>query len=106
MSVAHFTDSNFKKDVLESQTPVVVDFWATWCGPCKMIAPVVDELAKEYHGKVKIGKINIDENSQVATNYGVMSIPTLMFFKHGKVMDQVVGALTKQELKRKIEAIL
>jgi thioredoxin 1 len=106
MSVAHFTDSNFKKDVLESQTPVVVDFWATWCGPCKMIAPVVDELAKEYHGKVKIGKINIDENSQVATNYGVMSIPTLMFFKHGKVMEQVVGALTKQELKRKIEAIL
>jgi len=106
MSATHFTDANFKKDVLESSMPVVVDFWATWCGPCKMIAPIVDELAREYHGKVKIGKINIDENSKVATNYGVMSIPTLMFFKQGKIMEQVTGALSKQDLKRKIEAIL
>jgi len=106
MSATHFTDANFKKDVLESSIPVVVDFWATWCGPCKMIAPIVEELAKEYHGKVKIGKINVDENSQVATNYGIMSIPTLMFFKQGKVMNQVAGALSKQELKRKIEEIL
>jgi len=103
MSTHHFTDVNFKKEVLDSQLPVMVDFWASWCGPCKMIAPVVDELAKEYVGKMKIGKVDIDTNSKVATQWGVMSIPTIMFFKNGKVANQLVGALNKVELKRNIE---
>ncbi len=103
MSIEHFTDSNFKKEVLGSNIPVLVDFWANWCGPCKMIAPIVDELAKEYAGKMKIGKVDVDDNSSVASQYGVMSIPTLIFFKNGKVMDQVSGALNKSSLKQKIE---
>ena len=103
MSIQHFTDSNFKKEVLESSAPVLVDFWANWCGPCKMIGPAVEELAKEYAGKVKIGKIDVDSNPHSASSYGVMSIPTLMFFKGGKVMDQVTGALSKAALKQKIE---
>jgi thioredoxin 1 len=103
MSILHFTDSNFKKEVLESNLPVLVDFWANWCGPCKMIAPIVDELAKEYAGKMKIGKVDVDSNSAVASKYGVMSIPTLIFFKNGKIMDQVSGALNKTALKQKIE---
>jgi thioredoxin 1 len=103
MSLLHLTDSNFKKEVLESDIPVLVDFWATWCGPCKMIAPVVEELAKEYAGKVKIGKLDVEESPKAASQYGVMSIPTLIFFKSGKVMDQVVGALNRPDLKKKIE---
>jgi thioredoxin 1 len=103
MSIQHFTDSNFKKEVLESNIPVLVDFWANWCGPCKMIGPVVEELAKEYAGKMKIGKLDVDTNSSSASTYGVMSIPTLIFFKNGKVMDQVSGALNKPALKQKIE---
>jgi len=106
MSSLHFTDSSFKKDVLDSDLPVVVDFWAPWCGPCKMLAPILDELAKEYDGKVKVGKINIDENPKTATHYGVMSIPTVMFFKNGKISGQIVGAVSKQEFKKKIEANL
>ena len=106
MSIAHFTDANFKKEVLESALPVLVDFWAAWCGPCKMIAPAVEELAREYAGKMKIGKLDVDSNSRTATSYGVMSIPTLIFFKKGKVMDQIVGALNKAELKKKIEESL
>ncbi|MDD5725489.1 MAG: thioredoxin [Candidatus Omnitrophica bacterium] len=103
MSTQHFTDLNFKKEVLESDLPVMVDFWATWCAPCKMLSPLVDELAEEYRGRIKIGKIDVDTNSKIATEYGVMSIPTVMFFKNGKVSDQFVGALSKPELKRKIE---
>lgn len=103
MSLLHFTDANFNKEVLESSVPVVVDFWATWCGPCKMIAPAVEELAKEYAGKAKIGKVNIDENPRVTNHYGIMSIPTIAFFKNGKVMDQAVGAISKGDLKKKIE---
>jgi len=103
MSVHHFTDSNFKKEVLESSLPVLVDFWASWCGPCKAIVPVVEELAKEYSQKIKIGKVDVDSNPNTATTYGIMSIPTLIFFNKGKVMDQVVGALTKSDLKNKIE---
>ena len=103
MSTHHFTDLNFKKEVLESDLPVLVDFWATWCGPCKTIAPLIDELAKEYSGKVKVGKVDVDTNSRIPTEYGVMSIPTVMFFKNGKVRDQFVGGISKPELKRKIE---
>ena len=103
MALLHFTDSNFKKEVLESELLVLVDYWAPWCGPCKMIAPIIEELAKEYDKKIKIGKINIDENPKIPTHYGVMSIPTLMFFKKGQVVDQAAGALSKVELKKKIE---
>lgn len=103
MSALHFTDANFKKEVIEADLPVLVDFWASWCGPCKMIAPHVEELAKEYAGKMKIGKVDVDSNSKVATSYGVMSIPTIIFLKNGKVMDQLVGAISKAVLKRKIE---
>ncbi len=103
MATLEFTDQSFKKEVLESDIPVLVDFWGSWCGPCKMIASIVDELAKEYAGKIKIGKVNVDENSKVATRYGVMSIPTLIFFKSGKITEQVVGALNKAGLKKKIE---
>ena len=103
MSTQHFTDTNFKKEVLESELPVLVDFWAAWCGPCKMIAPLIDELAKEYAGKMKIGKVDVDTNPKIATEYGVMSIPTIIFFKKGKIMNQLVGAASKLDLKRKIE---
>jgi thioredoxin 1 len=103
MSTLHFTDSNFRKEVIESSQLVVVDFWAAWCGPCKMIAPVVEELAKEYAGKAKIGKVDVDSNPKTATEYGVMSIPTIIFFKGGKVLSQIVGAVSKPELKRNIE---
>jgi thioredoxin 1 len=106
MHILHLTDSNFKKEVLESKLPVLVDFWAPWCGPCKMVAPLLEELAQEYGTRIKIGKINIDEDQKVASSYGVMSIPTLMFFKNGSVSEQVVGALNKFELKRKIETNL
>ncbi len=106
MSLIHFTDANFKKEVLESHIPVLVDFWAAWCGPCKMIAPILEDLAKEYAHKIKIGKLDVDANAKTATNCGIMSIPTLIFFKNGKVTDQVVGALSKADLKKKIEEYL
>ncbi|MBU1125624.1 MAG: thioredoxin [Candidatus Omnitrophica bacterium] len=103
MSVVHVSDENFKKEVLESTIPVVVDFWAEWCGPCKMIAAHVEELAKAYAGKIKVAKLDVDSNPKVATQYGIMSIPTLFFFRKGKVMEQSVGVLSKADLKRKIE---
>jgi thioredoxin 1 len=106
MSLLHFTDSNFKKEVLESNLPVLVDFWAAWCGPCKMISPILEELARDYANKIKIGKINVDENPKITSLYGIMSIPTLIFFKNGKVLEQAVGVLSKSELKKKIEASL
>lgn len=103
MALAHFTDTNFKKEVLDSELPVLVDFWAQWCSPCKMIAPIIEELAREYAGKFKVGKLDLDQNPKTASAYGIMSIPTLIFFKKGKVMDQVVGVLNKPGLKKKIE---
>jgi thioredoxin 1 len=103
MGLLHFTDTNFKKEVLESNLLVLVDYWAPWCGPCKIVAPMLEELAKEYKDRIKIGKLDVDSNPKTATHYGIMSIPTLIFFKQGKVTDQVTGVINKQELKRKIE---
>lgn len=106
MGAMHFTDANFKQEVLQAKVPVVVDFWATWCGPCRMVGPVIEELAAEYTGKVKVGKVDVDENSGIASQYGIMSIPTIMFFKDGQIMEQMVGAASKAELKRKIDSLL
>lgn len=91
MAEIKFTDQNFETEVIKSKTPVLVDFWATWCGPCLMAAPIIEELAKEYEGKVKVGKLNVDENSQAAEKYGVMSIPTVIIFKDGKENKRQVG---------------
>ena len=93
-----FTSNNFENEVLNSSMPVLVDFWAEWCGPCKMLTPVIDELASEYAGKVSIGKLNVDENSDIASNYGIRSIPCLLFFKNGKVEKQIMGAVPKSEI--------
>ena len=101
-----FTDSNFEQDALQVSVPVVVDFYADWCGPCKMMAPVIDELATDYEGKVRIGKINTDENRSIATKYNIMSIPTMILLKDGKVVDTVVGALPKTALQEKINRML
>ena len=97
------TESNFKEQVLSSAQPVLVDFWAEWCGPCKMIAPVLDELATEYGGKVKIAKVNIDENQNLAAQYRVTAIPTLLLFKGGQVTEQMVGAKSKRDLKASLD---
>jgi len=101
-----FTDSKFKTEVLESKVPVVVDLWAEWCPPCKIIAPLIDELAKEYAGKVVIGKMNTDENPQTPGQYNVMSIPTVIFFKNGKPVQSLVGPHSKQTYKNEIEKLL
>ena len=105
-NIVTLTDTNFPEQVLKSGTPIVVDFWAEWCGPCKMLAPVLDELAGEYDGKVKIGKVNIDEYQQLAINYGINSIPTLLFFKNGQVADQVIGMRSKRDLKASFDRVL
>lgn len=97
------TDVNFKQEVLESEIPVLVDFWAEWCGPCRMVAPTVEAIAKEYEGKLKVCKLNVDEAPETASEYGIMSMPTLAIFKSGKVVDQVAGALPKSELESKIK---
>ncbi|PJA96536.1 MAG: thioredoxin [Ignavibacteriales bacterium CG_4_9_14_3_um_filter_34_10] len=101
-----FSDSNFQTEALQSDLPVVVDFWAAWCGPCRMIAPIIEELANEYEGKVKVGKLDVDDNQQTAINYGVRSIPTVLFFKGGKVVDQIIGAQQKKNFFEKIQKIL
>ncbi len=105
--MAHtFTSSNFQDTVLNSDKPVLVDFWAEWCGPCRMIGPVVEEIAHEYEGRAVIGKLNVDENPEIAGNYGVRSIPTLLIFKGGEVVDKIVGAVPKPTITSKIEAQL
>ncbi|MDB4161500.1 thioredoxin [Bacteroidia bacterium] len=101
-----FSDSNFEQEVLNSDTPVLVDFWAEWCGPCRMIGPLVEELATEYEGKAKIGKMNIDNNPGTPMKYGVRSIPTLLVFKNGEVVDKIVGAVPKVTIAGKIDGQL
>src|SRR5579863_1924763 len=98
-NIITLTDENFEKEVLKSFNPVLVDFWAEWCGPCKMIAPILDELADEYSGRVSIGKLNIDEHQTLATQYGVRAIPTLLLFHNGEVAEQIVGLRSKRDLK-------
>ncbi len=102
MASVELTQENFKNEVLDSTLPVLVDFWAPWCGPCKMIAPVVDEIAKEYMDKLKVGKVNVDQQQQIAMQYGIRSIPTLLIFKNGTVVDQLIGAVPKSTLVDKI----
>jgi len=101
--IVHTSDANFDSDVLKSSVPVLVDYWAEWCGPCKMIAPILDEIAKDYGGKLKIAKVNVDENQHVTQKYGIRSIPTLMMFKDGNVQAQKVGAMSKSQLAAFIE---
>lgn len=105
-AAAPVTDATFKQEVLESEAPVLVDFWAPWCGPCRMVAPVVDEIAQQYDGQVKVVKVNTDENPSVASQYGIRSIPTLMIFKDGQRVDMVVGAVPKATLASTLEKYL
>jgi thioredoxin 1 len=100
------TDDNFEVEVEKSDKPVLVDFWATWCGPCRMIAPIVEELAVEYEGKAKIGKVDVDENQQTAIKFGVRSIPTLLIFKDGKLKDTIIGAVPKSQIVTKLNSAL
>jgi thioredoxin 1 len=104
--IKHVTDSSFNRDVLDSPNPVLVDFWAEWCGPCKMIAPVLDESAENYAGRLDIAKVNVDENQSVPSKYHVRGIPTLMLFKHGEVVATKVGAVSKSQLAAFIDANL
>jgi len=104
--VLELTSATWDKEVLQSNGLVMVDFWAVWCGPCRIIAPTIEELAKEYTGRIKVGKLNTDENSDIASKYKIMGIPTIMFFKDGQKVEQVVGAVPKQQLKAKIDALL
>jgi thioredoxin 1 len=101
-----FTDANFDAEVIQADTPVLVDFWAPWCGPCKMIAPIVQEISAEYAGKLKVGKVNTDDNQRIASDYGIMSIPTIMIFKDGEVVERIIGAQPKAALTSKINAVI
>ncbi len=100
------TDDNFESEVLESDRPVLVDFWATWCGPCRMVSPIVEELAGEYLGRAKVGKLDVDSAQKTAQEYGIRSIPTLLIFREGKVADQVIGAVPKVQITEKLDAVL
>jgi thioredoxin 1 len=102
MKPVEITDANFQQEVLNSDKPVLVDFWAVWCGPCKMVAPVVEEIATEYDGKLKVGKLDVDNNPEVSMKFGIRSIPTLMVFKGGKVVEQIIGAVPKRNLLDKV----
>ncbi len=102
----HLVDAEFDSIVLQSNIPVLIDFWATWCGPCRMIAPIVDEMATEFEGQAKICKLDVDNNTQVASKYGIRSIPTILIFKNGEVVDQIVGAVPKQQIVDRLKSHL
>ncbi|MBI4080218.1 MAG: thioredoxin [Candidatus Levybacteria bacterium] len=106
MADVTFTDSSFDADVLKSDLPVVIDFWAPWCAPCRIVTPIIEDLATDYAGKVKVGKMNVDDNPQTAGNFGVMSIPTILVFKGGKPVKSIVGAQGKESYKRAIDEVL
>ena len=105
-NLIEFTDDNFDAEVLKSDLPVLVDFWAEWCGPCKMIAPIVEEIASDYAGKVKVGKVNVDFNNQVAMQYGIRGIPALLVFKGGSVANQIVGAVPKNNITQILDEVI
>ena len=104
-NIVQLTQENFAKEVLQSPQPILVDFWAEWCGPCKALAPILDELAQEYEGKIRIGKVNIDDHQSLAAEYGIHSIPTLLMFRQGQVADQIVGLRSKRDLKASFERV-
>jgi len=107
MSVpVELNDANFESEVLKSDKPCLVDFWAEWCGPCRMVGPIVEEIAREYEGKLKVGKLNVDQNSQTASKYGIMSIPSILFFNGGQMVDQITGAAPKKQFVEKIEKMV
>ena len=106
MAEVELTDENFKSEVLDSKQPVLVDFWAEWCGPCKMVGPIVEKLAKEYSGQVKVGKLNVDDNSETPQKYGIQGIPTLILFKNGEIVNQMVGLQPEDKLKSAIDSAL
>ena len=105
-SAIEFTDANFDEKVLKSSVPVIVDFWAEWCGPCRMVGPVIEEIAKEYDGKAVIGKLNVDHNSNTSMTFGIRNIPTVLFFKDGKMVDKQVGAAAKSVYENKLKALM
>lgn len=106
MSLITITDDNFKEEVIDSDKPVLIDFWAVWCGPCKMIAPIVEELAVEFEGKAKIGKLDVDSNQQTSIKYGVRSIPTLLIFKDGEIKETIIGAVPKAKVVEKLNSVI
>ena len=106
MAALEVTDDSFASEVLNSELPVLVDFWAEWCGPCKMVSPIVEELSNEYNGKVKVAKLDVDTNPQTATNYGIRGIPTLLMFKDGSAVDQIVGAVPKTQIAERLDKII
>ena len=106
LAALEVTDDTFSKEVLNSKLPVLVDFWAEWCGPCKMVSPIVEELSNDYNGKVKVTKLDVDSNPQTATNYGIRGIPTLLMFKDGSAVDQIVGAVPKQDIAKRLDKII
>jgi len=106
MKPIEFTDGNFDEEVLQSDLPVVIDFWAAWCAPCRMIAPIIEDLATDFEGKAKIGKLDVDSNQQTAIKYGVRSIPTVLIIKNGEVADTIIGALPKASFVEKLQAVL
>ncbi len=106
MALVTITDDNFEEEVLKSDKPVLIDFWATWCGPCRIIAPIVEEMATEYEGKAKIGKLDVDSNQQTSIKYGVRSIPTLLLFKGGELKETIIGAVPKTQLVDKLESVI